>query len=85
MHATAQVKTEFQGRRADGFEPGGGGRCQVEGGDEVVPQLVGDDVTGLQLVFGVIETDQDEAVLERRMLDRDLRLVERLFHLIEGF
>ena len=85
VHTAPQVKTELQGRRADGLKPGGGRRCQVEGGDEIVAQLVGHDVARLELVFGVVETDQDEAVLERRMLDRDLRLVEGFLHLIEGF
>ena len=83
VHATSQVQTQLEGSGADGFEPGRRGRCQVEGSDEVVAQLVGDNVTCLELVFGIGEPDQNETVFERSMFDRDLSRFERLLHLIE--
>ena len=68
---------------ADGFEPGRRGRRQVESGNEVVAQLAGNNIARLELVFGVLETDQDKTVLECSMFDRDLSRFERLLHLIE--
>ena len=84
VHTTAQIKTQLQRRRTDGFEPGGSGRCQVECGNEVVAQLVGNDIARLQLVFGVLETDQDKTVLECSMFDRDLGRFKGLFHQIKS-
>ena len=72
VHTTAQIQTQLQRCSTDGFKPGRRGGRQVEGGNEVVAQLVGDDVARLELFFGVPETDQNETMLERSMLDRDL-------------
>ncbi len=84
VHTAAQVQTQLERVGADGFEPGRRGRGQVESGNEVVAQLVGDDVARLELLFGIFETNQDEAMLERRMLDRDLSRIERLLHQVKG-
>ncbi len=86
MHATTQVQTKGHGRGRQRRQPLRGGLRQVQRDHIVLAELLGDQVTGGDLVLGVFQPDQQAVGLLFHRLDVDVRLGQGLFEaLLSGF
>ena len=85
VHTTAQVKTQFQWACANGCQPFRCGGSQVQRRNKFVAQCLCNQLSGLQLIIGIIEADQYLVVFQYCAFDGNFCAIQRCFYRIQSF